>query len=99
MTAKRGFIRSALLCASGALAMNACDPPLSITTDPQLLPAWDPSVTDYVVRCRDRPVTVTVQGSADTRVRVDERDAPAGTSTQVTLTSGQAFPIDVTLAD
>lgn len=95
----RAFVRPVVLCGGAGLIGNACEPPYSITTNPPLIPAWDSTVTDYVTRCADKPVQVSVAGSADVQVLVDEHGVAPGNSTQVPLTSGQAFPIDVTLAD
>ena len=44
---------------------------LAITTDPGLYPDFDPGVPDYVTRCNDGPVDVSVEAPVDNEVSVD----------------------------
>jgi hypothetical protein len=66
----------------------------SISTNPALFPAFDETVSDYVVRCTAAPVTVTVSASAGTQVKVDSHPAQSGDYTvDVVLDPGQSFQI------
>jgi hypothetical protein len=64
---------------------------------PALYPAFDPAVTDYVVRCEaGTPVRVAVATPATTAVAIDGQPPGTGAfTTQVSLAPGQAFPLRV----
>ncbi len=68
-----------------------------ITAEPVLVPAFDPIVTDYVTRCADAPVAVSVTAPEGTEVAVG--DEPPGTGTfrqEVGLTAGEGFAFATT---
>jgi hypothetical protein len=65
---------------------------LAITAAPGIYPDFDPTVPDYVTRCNNGPVDVTVDAPADTEVAVDGGPAKNGSfTTHVPLQSGQEF--------
>jgi hypothetical protein len=65
---------------------------LEITAAPGLYPDFDPQVPDYVTRCNNGPVDVTVEAPADTTVAVDGDTPRSGSfTTTVPLQSGQEF--------
>jgi hypothetical protein len=68
----------------------------TVSTQPGLYPAFDPSITDYVVRCATgTPVDVSVSAQPGTVVGVDGQGSASGDfTTRVSLTSGQAFRIE-----
>jgi hypothetical protein len=67
---------------------------LDLTAQPSLYPAFDPSVTDYVVRCAGSPVDLTVSAPAGTEVDVDGQGPRGGNFTaRVSLSEGQGFRI------
>ncbi|GIK78242.1 MAG: hypothetical protein BroJett022_19320 [Actinomycetes bacterium] len=67
---------------------------LEITAAPDLYPDFDPQVPDYVTRCNNGPVDVTVEAPVDTAVAVDGGPARNGTfTTTVPLASGQEFEL------
>lgn len=69
-------------------------PPLSVTTTPPLFPAFDPDVTDYVVRCTGAPVHVVVDAPADHEVAIDRGAFSTGRlEADVAVTEGQAFTV------
>lgn len=71
----------------------ASDATLHVTTNPALVPAFDPNVTDYVVRCSGSPIAVTVDAPAD-MVSVDGHAAATGRlSTDVSRSTGQGFTL------
>jgi hypothetical protein len=73
---------------------------LEIDADPGLYPGFDPAISDYVTRCGAGPVNVDVVAPAATSVAVDGGAARNGTfSTDVPLTAGEAFTIEVDEAD
>jgi len=70
---------------------------LAIDTDPDLYPAFDPGVSDYVTRCSNNPVTVNVTAPANTTVSVAGGAARDGSfSKDVPLNAGKAFTIEAT---
>jgi len=70
---------------------------LAIDTDPDLYPAFDPGVSDYVTRCSNNPVTVHVTAPPSTTVSVAGGAARDGTfSKDVPLSAGKAFTIEAT---
>ena len=65
---------------------------LAITTDPGLYPEWDPDVPDYVTRCDNGPVDVSVEAPVDNEVSVDGGPDQNGSFTEtVPLSSEQEF--------
>jgi hypothetical protein len=66
---------------------------VTVTTEPSLYPAFDPSVTDYMVRCSSNtPVAVTVSAPAGTTVDVGRHGPLTGSfSALVGLNPGQSF--------
>jgi len=70
------------------------DAGLRVATNPALIPAFDPGVTDYVVRRSGSPIAVTVDAPADTTVSVDGRTATTGhLSTGISRSTGQGFTL------
>jgi hypothetical protein len=69
-----------------------------ISTTPPLFPAFNPSVTDYVVRCQpSNQVQVSVAAPAGVDVSVDNGSSQSGSFTQpVAVSAGQNFTITVT---
>lgn len=68
-----------------------------VTTEPSLQPGFKQAVSDYVVRCPDRSLTVTVRRARKTRVTVDGRRTREERS--VPIKPGQAVPIIVRKED
>ena len=69
-------------------------PAVSIRLSPDSFPAFDPAISDYVVRCDGAPVGVTVTGQGSESVSVDGAGARSGDfDEQVPLAAGQAFTI------
>lgn len=87
-----------VLCCITVVATVACEESVYIATAPELTPRFDENIADYVTRCAEAPIQVSVFGPADASVSVDGRAVTPGSSTDVTVSAGQAFPIDVTLA-
>ena len=84
---------TALLAGFG---LTGCTPTeLQVTTSPALFPAFNPAVTDYVVRCDpSSPVQVNIDTPSGTSVSVAGQPAQSGTfSVQVTRNVGQSFTI------
>jgi Arylsulfotransferase (ASST) len=87
-----------------ALGLAACvpvkspGPPLVITTDPALFPAFQSGVIDYVNRCDpSTPTAVNVNAPADTTVSVNGSPPATGTFTvQVPQEVGERFTVDIT---
>jgi Arylsulfotransferase (ASST) len=71
---------------------------VQITATPGLYPAFNPAVSDYVVRCTAAtPVRVTVSASdTTTTFSVDGEPASNHSTTSVSLKLGQAFTVAVT---
>ena len=75
---------------------------VQFSTTPALYPAFDPAISDYVVRCTgSTPVQISVSNSDPsdtiTMVSVDGQAPRVGTfSTQVSLNYSQGFTITVT---
>ena len=86
-----------------ALAMAACAPVQAkaaspiVTTEPSVRPGFSQAVSDYVVRCPDRSLTVAVRRAPDTRVTVDGRRTREQRT--VPIEPGQAVPIIVRQQD
>ncbi len=96
-------LRAPLSLALIALALMACLPVQAtaaspvLTTEPSLRPGFKQAVSDYVVRCPDRSLTVTVRQEPETRVTVDgDRTREQRT---VPIEEGQAVPIIVRKQD
>jgi hypothetical protein len=86
-----------LVCAMFPLASTAGAQDFSVSTQPGLYPGFDPAITDYVVRCSDAPVEVTVSALPGTQVDVDGQGARAGDfTTEVLLNPGEAFKVVAT---
>lgn len=66
---------------------------LAVVTDPGLVPAYDPAVPDYTVRCAPlAPVRVTATLPAGRTIAIDGAPAVSGTVAQdVALAPGEAF--------
>jgi hypothetical protein len=61
---------------------------------PGLFPSYAPSVQDYVVRCRDKPVTVAAHAAAGWQVSIAGRPFRSGDFNQtVGLSSGRSFVV------
>ncbi len=72
---------------------------LEISTAPALYPLFDPAVSDYVTRCTDAAVHVSVSAPADTTVVVDSQTPRGGTfATDVLLGANQSFTVTATIA-
>jgi hypothetical protein len=72
---------------------------VTIQTTPELFPAFDAAVSDYVVRCTGDPVQfhASVTGPRNVWVTVDGQSSrSASSSTSVTVSSGQSFQFVVT---
>jgi hypothetical protein len=70
---------------------------VTITAQPALFPAFDPSVSDYVTRCAGSPVTVSVAAPPSTTVSVDGDPAQSGVFTRdVQLSAGWKFTFSTT---
>ena len=65
----------------------------TVTTEPTLRPGFSRAVTDYVARCPDRSLSITVRRTRGARVRVAGR--PYSEPRTVTIEPGQAVPIRV----
>lgn len=67
---------------------------LQVSTQPPLYPAFDPEVHDYIIRCADEPVQVSVTTPKQTRIKVDGCRAATGTFVRhVLLRTGQSFSL------
>ena len=83
-----------------ALAVAACLPAEAmasspaVTTEPSLQPGFHRSVSDYVIRCPDRSLTVAVRRIRKTKVVVDGRRTTREQRT-VPIEPGKAVPIVV----
>lgn len=86
------------LAASFGVASAASAQELDVSTQPALYPAFDPAITDYVVRCTPgSPVDVTVAASPGTAADVDGQGPRTGTfTTAVKLNPGQGLRIFAT---
>lgn len=86
-----------VVCVAALLAPPVASAEVGVSSTPALYPTFDPAVHDYVTRCADSPVSVSVTGDADRRVGVDG-DAPRGGSFTrgVGLTGSQSFSIALT---
>jgi VCBS repeat-containing protein len=63
-----------------------------VTADPPLFPAFDSSVSDYTVRCADKPISLTAETKAGSTVAVDGAEPDSGLfHASVPLLAGQEF--------
>src|SRR5271157_3626809 len=68
--------------------------PIQISASPELFPSFDPTVSDYVVRCTGAPTTVTVDAQSGSTVSVAGQPAQTGTfSVAVSRTTGESFTL------
>ncbi len=77
---------------------EAAPPPgqVSFSSTPRLSPTFGPNVHDYVVRCKNRPVTVRGHTSGDWEMAVDEGAFRSGNFSEVVpLSAGRAVTITV----
>ena len=65
---------------------------LEVSTSPVLFPAFDPTVSDYVVRCDANPVSVTIGAPAGTTVSVAGQPAMGGRFTESTTGPSSVGP-------
>jgi len=75
--------------------VQAIPPSIAVTTSPGLYPAFNTSVSDYVVRCDAvNPVGVSVTVPAGNEVLIDGANAHTTSfSTAVNITPGQSFAV------
>jgi hypothetical protein len=67
---------------------------VSFSSTPSLFPKFGPNIHDYVVRCNDGPVTVTVHASGGWEAAIGNRPFRQGEfSETVPLSSGRAFTV------
>ena len=72
----------------------------SVTVDPELFPAFDPEVGDYVVRCDDGPVDVTASSPDGVTVAIGTGEPRSGAqSATVPLGENRAFTVRVANRD
>jgi hypothetical protein len=61
---------------------------------PRLYPHYSPQVHDYVVRCRNRPVAVTLHANADWQAAIDDQPLQTGDQTvSVPLRANSGFSV------
>jgi hypothetical protein len=70
---------------------------LEVSTSPVLFPAFDPTVSDYVVRCDANPVSVTIGAPAGTTVSVAGQPAMGGRFTESTTGPSSVEPLEVSV--
>lgn len=85
----------AILASFTAVAEGHAGTPARFSTEPGLVPDFDPAISDYVTRCGPSgAVRVTVAGSRRTWVSVDGASPRAGSFfASVPLAQGQAFTV------
>jgi hypothetical protein len=92
--AAAGASSASAAVSSGHVRARAAANPAAITTQPRLVPAFDPAVPNYVTRCEPRErvsVSVTTGGQA---VSVDRQAFRSGRFTRkVRLVAGQRFTL------
>jgi hypothetical protein len=77
-----------------SLAPRSPSGSLKVAADPGLFPAFDPAVSDYVVRCTGAPVAVGVETRPGMSASIDGGGFATGSSSaSVPLAAGQAFTI------
>jgi hypothetical protein len=88
---------SALVAALALCALPAGAEGIQLSTEPPLVPAFDPAVTDYSARCTSgAPVGVTVSATGGMTVDVDNHGPRSGNfTTAVGLNPGQSFVVVV----
>jgi hypothetical protein len=101
-----GTIYHYRICAQ--LAVVICDVDQTLTTSgfatqlainaaPALYPSFNPTVSDYVTRCNDSPVAMSVAAPQDTTVSINGGAPRSGAFSQdVSLTSGKSFTFSTT---
>jgi Arylsulfotransferase (ASST) len=94
------LLATAALIISGLFGVDARVAPaaghVSFTSTPSLFPDFSPRIHDYVVRCRDGPVTVEGHLSRGWEAAVGDRHFRRGDfKATVLLRSGQAFTVIV----
>ncbi|GAC1539299.1 MAG: hypothetical protein NVS3B12_25370 [Acidimicrobiales bacterium] len=88
------LLSGALLPSSASAA--AASAVLQITSSPGLFPAFDPAISDYVVRCGETPVLVSVTAPTGYTVAVGGEVAATGMFVvPVSAKAGEAFSINV----
>lgn len=66
--------------------------PLALSTTPALFPEFDPRISDFVVRCADNPIDLTVVARGTTSVAIDGLPPRSGRfSTTIPLKANQSF--------
>jgi hypothetical protein len=82
---------------AGGVSAETLPAALQVSTQPVLLPGFDASVHDYVVRCEpSNEVEVSVSTPGNVNVSVDSGPLSTGSLTQtVSLSVGQSFDISV----
>ena len=95
------LVAGALAGRPGGLPVAAADAALSISTTPALMPAFDPTITDYTARCGisatiAAPVTVTASAPAGSTVSVAGGVPATGAiSTTINRAWNESFAITV----
>jgi Arylsulfotransferase (ASST) len=80
----------------GTLTRAAAASTTQFSTQPSLYPSFSRSITYYVTRCANSPVSVTATVVKSDRISVDGQPAKGGTfTTSVPLTAGQEFLITI----
>ncbi len=89
-----GALALAWLLAGAAPAQGAPPAALAGFSAPRLFPGYSPQVHDYVVRCRNRPVTVTTHTEDPWQAAVDDQPFQGGDhSVVVPLGAGKGFTV------
>lgn len=84
----------ALLSVASSIAQAAPTPAQARFSVPGLFPSFAPSVEDYVVRCRNAPVTVTAHAAGSWQVSIAGHPFRSGDfSERVESSSGRAFVV------
>lgn len=80
---------------SGATTAQGAPPAAQARfSTPRLFPGYSPQVHDYVVRCRNRPVTVTTHTTEPWRASVNDQPSQSGDqSVVVPLGAGKGFTV------
>jgi hypothetical protein len=91
----------AIVLAGPAPRLVASVETVSFSTTPALFPAFDPAVSDYIVRCNATPLQVSVSnsdgGDTTTTVSIDGQAPQTGSfDTTVNLAKGREFAVEVT---
>lgn len=95
--ARLGLAVATITLLGVGVACGEPDPPpppesVSIATTPELFPAFDPEIIDYVVRCDGSPIHVSVDAPSDHPISIDGAPAQTGhLEADVARVEGQAF--------